>query len=55
MKSMPKVVLDKSLSYMFLLMVLDVVMKVVTNKSLSYVLVLMVLEQMKDFILLIHF
>ncbi len=34
MKSMPEVVLDKSLSHMFLLMVLDLVMKVVTNKSL---------------------
>ncbi len=41
--------IDKSLSYMLLLMVLDPEMKVVTNKSLAYVLVLMVLEQMKDF------
>jgi hypothetical protein len=43
-----EVVIDKSLSYMLSLMVLDLVMKVVTNKSLSYVLVLMVLEQLKD-------
>jgi len=43
-----EVVIDKSLSYMLLLMVLDPVMKVVTSKSLSYMLVLMVLEQMKD-------